>query len=111
MAKRKKNDGAAVVVAEAIGRALGMVVNTADALKAQLPHPIDEAMAVLRKQGAKASTRTAKQAKNTVKQARTATRKAVTRARKATSTAVKRVTKTVGRARKTVARSSSKRRR
>jgi hypothetical protein len=47
MAKSKKKSDGTVVVAEAIGRALGMVPGTAEALKVQHPHPVDEAMAAL----------------------------------------------------------------
>jgi hypothetical protein len=47
MAKQKKKADGTVVVAEAIGRALGMVPGTAQALKAQHPHPVDDAMAAL----------------------------------------------------------------
>ena len=47
MAKHKKKTNGTVLVAEAIGRAFGMVPGTANALKMQHPHPVDEAMAAL----------------------------------------------------------------
>jgi hypothetical protein len=47
MARQKKKADGTVVVAEAIGRALGMVPGTAQALKVQHPHPIAEAMTAM----------------------------------------------------------------
>jgi hypothetical protein len=115
MAKRKK-DGAAVVVAEVIGRALGTVVGTAEALKAQHPHPIDEALTALdagEVKLAEASAAVGKRSREigtSLKAAATSTRKAIdriqqigTNARAATTKRTKTVVKQVQTAARTIA--------
>jgi hypothetical protein len=107
MAKRENDGGATVAVAEAVGRALGMVAGTADALKAQHPHPVDEAMAALaagQVRLAEATEAAGDQAASALTSAKTVvarTRKAATKARASAAKTQRRGTKVMARAKKT----------
>jgi hypothetical protein len=117
VAQTKDPNTGITAAAEAVGSALGHVAGAVDRLKADHPHPIDEAREALAQgqtvvkdtaaaasEGVSAVIDTARKAVATVRKTAARSRPRVKRAKKAARRVVARAKKTVRRARKTARR-------